>query len=258
MASIDENREKWNHYHWAQGGDEWSSPWGDSNQVWGAVLFPRIGPFLPDSTILELAPGFGRWTRYLQRFADKYTGVDVAQAAVDACRKEFPKLQFHVNDGKSLSMIPDRSISFCFSYDSLVHADSDTMRSYVAELSRILTNTGVAFLHHSNLGAYKDSLRTKQFLARAVPSWRVRKGLKLIPETHWRDTEMTAERMHGYCSSYGLHCSQELITWLDTDDLLTDCFTLVTRVPIAYKREENPDFARFAAQMKRCFDLYRS
>jgi SAM-dependent methyltransferase len=256
MPSIQENQEKWNQYRWPQAGDEWSTPWGDSNQVWWAVLFPRIGKFLPTSSMLEIAPGFGRWTRYLQQFTEQYIGIDVAEAAVEACRKEFPKLQFQVNDGKSLPMVADRSISFCFSYDSLVHVDRDTMRAYVGELGRILTDTGVAFLHHSNLGAYEKILPTKQFLAKVVPSWRVRKRLKLIPETHWRDPAMTAELMRSYCDAQGLYCRQEPITWLETDDLMTDCFTLVSRAPMTYKREENRDFGKFSAQMKLCSDLY--
>lgn len=175
MAAVVENKEKWNNYHWSQNGDEWSQPWGDSNQVWWAHLFPRIGRFLPADSILEIAPGFRRWTRYLQQFTGHYVGVDVSEKAVDAARAEFPHLQFFLNDGISLPMIADRSISFCFSYDSLVHVNCGVMESYIRELNRVLTDTGTAFIHHSNLGAYRKALRFKKFAARFIPSYRVKK-----------------------------------------------------------------------------------
>ena len=257
MAGILENREKWNSYHWSRNGDEWSEPWGDSNQIWWGHLFPRIGAFLPTASILEIAPGFGRWTRYLKQFTDNYIGVDVAESAVNACREQFPGLRFFHNDGSSLSMAEDRSISFCFSYDSLVHVNPNVMRGYISELKRILTDDGAAFLHHSNLGAYKQKLASRKFCARLVPSWRLRKSLKLIPETHWRDPEVTAELVRGYCESAGLFCRQELISRIDTDGLMVDCFTLITRRPVYYALFENSAFGIAADTLRRCSELYR-
>ena len=55
----------------------------------------------------------------------------------------------------------------------------------------------------------------------------------------------------------GLYCRQELTTWIDTYDMLTDCFTLVSRLPMEYVRTENTDFARFADQMRLCSKLYQ-
>jgi hypothetical protein len=52
-------------------------------------------------------------------------------------------------------MIENGSIDFAFSFDSLVHAESDVMSSYAHELARVLKPGGVAFLHHSNLDAVR-------------------------------------------------------------------------------------------------------
>lgn len=256
MASVEENRNKWNSYKWPEAGDEWSAPWGDSNQVWWGVLFPRIGRFLPTATVLEIASGYGRWTRYLQQFCQGYIGVDVSEPAVEACRRDYPDLQFHVTDGVSVPLVKDRSISFCFSYDSLVHVDIETLRAYIEELNRILTDDGVAFLHHSNLGAYRKVLQRKAFWARFVPSWRVRRRLRLVPETGWRDPNVTADIVREFCVSQGLHCRQELITWIETDGLMIDCFTLVSRASVPFARVENRGFGSFASQMKLCFEHY--
>ena len=34
----------------------------DCDSQWFGLIFPRIHAFLPTGTILEIAPGFGRWT----------------------------------------------------------------------------------------------------------------------------------------------------------------------------------------------------
>ena len=52
-------------------------------------------------------------------------------------------------------MVADRSVDFAFSFDSLVHADAEVLDAYAAELARTLAPDGVAFIHHSNLGAYR-------------------------------------------------------------------------------------------------------
>jgi SAM-dependent methyltransferase len=258
MPGIQENREKWNSYHWSQNGDEWSTPWGSSNQIWWGHLFPRIGSFLPAASILEIAPGFGRWTRYLKQFTSDYVGVDVAEEAVTACNREFPDLKFFHNNGFSLPMVGDRSISFCFSYDSLVHANRDVMKGYITELDRILTDQGAAFLHHSNLGAYKGTLQMRKAFAAFLPSTRMRRRLKLSPETHWRDPDVTAELVRDHCASLGLSCRQELISWIDTDDLQIDCLSLITRAPMKHVLTKNAGFGPDAKISRLCFDHYEN
>jgi hypothetical protein len=71
-----------------------------------------------------------------------------------------------VNDGRSLDMIEDESIDFVFSFDSLVHADSGTVRSYMLQIARKLRFSGTGFIHHSNLGAYKRWLLAKRVLVK--------------------------------------------------------------------------------------------
>ena len=48
-------------YDWKEAGEEWSQPWGSSAAQWAGTIFPRIRECLPADTILEIAPGFGRW-----------------------------------------------------------------------------------------------------------------------------------------------------------------------------------------------------
>jgi hypothetical protein len=52
-------------------------------------------------------------------------------------------------------MVPDDSIDFVFSFDSLVHAEADVMQAYLNQLVRKLKLNGVGFIHHSNIGEYQ-------------------------------------------------------------------------------------------------------
>lgn len=156
MPSVKWNQKVWNtSYNWTDKGEEWSACWGNSYGQFYCELFPRLANRLPADTVLEIAPGYGRWTHYLLKYTtSRYIGVDVARACVESCKKRFAQCdiaEFHQNDGQSLPMVANNSVELAFSFDSLVHVDISTMTSYIKELLKKLTNDGVAFIHHSNL-----------------------------------------------------------------------------------------------------------
>jgi hypothetical protein len=63
MPTIEQNQAAWNQNpNWKNAGDEWSVGWGGVDNEWWRTIFPRIHQFVPTGTILEIAPGFGRWT----------------------------------------------------------------------------------------------------------------------------------------------------------------------------------------------------
>src|SRR5207248_6740177 len=139
-------------YDWPQKGEEWSSSWGGPEAQWFGAVLPRIHAFVPAHTILEIAPGFGRWTRYLKDYCHDLIVVDMAERCIKACQQAFASsshITYHVNDGKSLAMIADRSIDFVFSFDSLVHAEADVIAAYLGQLARKLAPNGAGFFHHS-------------------------------------------------------------------------------------------------------------
>ena len=241
MPTIDQNLSLWNHgYSWAQAGDEWSAPWGSSEAMWWTSLYPRIRKFLPAGTILEIAPGYGRCTEFLKDHCKKLIGVDLSPKCAEACSKRFrssPHVEFLVNDGKSLDMIPDGSIDFVFSFDSLVHAKADVLHSYSSQLARKLAPKGVGFLHHSNLGAFGRATRWTHLIHRTVPkpvrNQIVKRGWLI--DTAWRGEDMTADLFRAYCAEAGLHClSQELINWANRSYLI-DCFSVFSKSPVAQK-----------------------
>ena len=158
MPDIDWNKQTWDgRYDWDRRGEEWSEAWGGSDMQWFGAILPRIHQFVPTQRILELAPGYGRWTRFLRRLRDELDIVDLSEECITACKQRFrdcTNIRYWVNDGQSLDMIPDASIDFFFTFDSLVHCEEEIVEGYVGQLTRKLAPNGVAFIHHSNMGMF--------------------------------------------------------------------------------------------------------
>jgi SAM-dependent methyltransferase len=210
MPDVNWNKTVWGStYDWQNSGEEWSTGWGGSEAQWFGSIFPRLHRFLPAQRILEIAPGFGRWTRYLISACDEFVGIDLSAKCIDACRNRFSAAkgaQFYVNDGQSLEAAPDRSFDLIFSFDSLVHAESDVLAAYVPQVLRKLSPGGVAFLHHSNFLAYKNT----------------------IPNQHGRAFTVSAETVADLIKrDDGTVLIQEIVNW--GCEHLTDCLTLFSR-----------------------------
>jgi ubiquinone/menaquinone biosynthesis C-methylase UbiE len=216
MPSVGENLMLWNYrYGWPRGGDEWSEPWGSPEAQWQATILPRLEGFLPARTIVEIAPGFGRWTRFLAGQCERLIVVDVSPKCIGACRERFKDQQhlvFKVNDGFTLPEVEDHSVDMVFSFDSLVHVEPDVVSSYLKESSRVLSPQGGGFFHHSNLGQYAAELPNQ-----------------LTAGEFWRSRKMSAETFRSCCEEAGLVCvKQETVNWLETGRLL-DCFSWFRR-----------------------------
>lgn len=155
MPDLAWNKNRWDgEYNWTGRGEEWSEYWGGSEAQWFGCLYPRLHRFLPAENLLEIAPGFGRWTRYLLEYVQgRYAGVDLSRECVDYCLERFSgfsKTEFLANDGLSLDSVEDGLFDLVFSFDSLVHANLDVHESYIPQILRKLNKSGVAFIHHSN------------------------------------------------------------------------------------------------------------
>lgn len=263
MPELEANIETWNSaVNWSAQGEEWSGAWGSSESQWWGTLIPRLHGFLPTGTILEIAPGHGRWTQYLKDMCDELVLVDLAENCIAACRTRFASadhITFHVNDGKSLDAVPSASVDLAFSFDSLVHAEADVLESYAHELARVLKPDGVAFIHHSNMGEYQRLAA----LTRRVPD-RLRRGLVragiLVNVYAWRAESVTAERFARQCEAAGLACiGQEKIVW-EYGPQLTDVISLCTPRGSRWERPnvvvENRGFMAEARQLKQMARLY--
>jgi SAM-dependent methyltransferase len=241
VPDLNWNKTVWGStYGWQAGGEEWSETWGSSEAQWFGSIFPRLHRFLPARRILEIAPGFGRWTKFLIPACDEFVGVDLSAKCIDACRKIFATAghaQFISNDGFSLDAVPDGKFDLVFSFDSLVHGEHDVLASYIPQVLRKLSSNGVAFLHHSNLLAYGNT----------------------IGAPHGRAMTVSADIVADLVKrADGTVLVQEIINW--GCDHLIDCLTLLARrdaYPSAKAvRLKNPLFMAEAALIRNFHDRY--
>ncbi|CRK58796.1 hypothetical protein [Alloactinosynnema sp. L-07] len=231
MPSVDDNLNQWSNHEWSSGGDEWSVGYGGTESMWTWAIRPRIGAFLPAAHVLEIAPGFGRITQYLAPSTPRLTVVDLTQRCIDACKERFKELdhiEYHVNDGRSLAMVPDDSVDFVFSWDSLIHVEEDVIKSYLEQLATKLVPGGTGILHHSNMDAYRGA-----------------DGELTVENVHWRAASMSAAKFRGFCRDVGLRCLvQELVPWGGPE--FTDCISVFRRESPGLLRRphviENHDF----------------
>ena len=248
MPTIEENKHQWSVYDWPEAGEEWSKAWGDVRFLWFATIFPRISKAIPAEHILEIAPGYGRCTQYLLDHCSKLTIVDLTEKCIDECRKRFAdrgNISYHVNDGKSLSFVKDDSVDFVFSWDSLVHANDEVFRSYLAQLSKKLKPGGFGFFHHSNMAAYRDPAT----------------GVVSKKSQHWRDLTMSAAIFRSISQDYGIEViTQEIFEW--EAGLFSDVFSFFRRPSGSTNGEprivENREFMKEVANLRFLADLYRT
>lgn len=223
MPDIDWNRYLWGQqYTWYDGGEEWSTAWGGSEAQWFGSLYPRLQKFLPARRILEIAPGYGRWTKFLVAACAGYLGVDLAENCIAACQARFvasPHAHFVRNDGRSLDGVPNGSFDLIFSFDSLVHAELAVLESYVPQMIDKLLPGGVAFIHHSNLAAITNPAELREHArAHSVSGSKVgdlitRSGGKVLVQEviNWIDTGLIdCLTTFGRAKDYPDHCSIEL------------------------------------------------
>jgi SAM-dependent methyltransferase len=211
LPEVNSNRELWGgSYDWATRGEEWSIGWGGSEPQWFGSLYPRLHRVLPASSILEIAPGMGRWTKFLLPLCHKYVGIDLSLECVRGCQNIFAEVghaRFINNDGFSLSDVEDNSFDLVFSFDSLVHVEFDVLKTYIPQILQKLNAHGVAFLHHSNMGAL---------------------GTAFDVSSHGRALSVSRQNIEDLIvESGGQVIIQEVINWVGT--FPEDCLTMFTK-----------------------------
>ena len=210
MPNVAWNKLAWDGYSWPDGGEIWSERWGCSEAQWFGSIYPRLHRFLPTCRVLEIAPGFGRWSRFLVRSCSQYIGIDLSEKCIEACTARFrhdTHARFVVNDGTSLDAAEDGLYDFVFSFDLLVHAELDVFENYVPQLMQKLTPSGIAFIHHSNLADLGplDGMRD-----------------------HGRGRTVSGSVVERLVQQHGgTVLIQEVINWVDTG--LIDCLTTFSR-----------------------------
>lgn len=180
----------------------------DMDRHWDEVVWPVLSAQEIDYTrTVDFACGRGRNTEKLCDLATSITMVDVNPENIDYCREKFancPQIDFALCNGYELTGIADDSVTFLYSFDSMVHFDLELIISYLYEFERVLRPGGTAFIHHSN---YTGS-----------------PGADFQQNPHWRNF-MSADLFRHVATRAGLEVvRQDVIGWGGVSQL--DCLTL--------------------------------
>ena len=155
--TVRQNQQGWDEYDWSKSGEEWTedvqryrgidaAEW--KRRLVEGVLLERI----PEGgATIEVGPGAGRWTEFLQPRSKRLFLVDVSQKCLDLCRERFgacDNLEYHRLDDQRLGFAADKSIDSIWSYDVFVHINPTDTERYFVEFARVLRPGGVGVIHH--------------------------------------------------------------------------------------------------------------
>lgn len=176
-----------------------------------------VWPIINDCDLevcVDLAAGHGRNSAMLlgRPECKKLYCVDINQENIDFCTARFagdPRVVCLKNNGVTISEIAAQSVTMFYSFDAMVHFDSDIVRSYLSEIARVLEpKCGRAFLHHSNYSGNP--------------------GGNLHDNPHWRNF-MTAELMEHYAVKEGFATEKQMKLDWGGDGSYIDCLTLLRK-----------------------------
>jgi cyclopropane fatty-acyl-phospholipid synthase-like methyltransferase len=122
--------------------------------------------YIPEGvTVLEVGPGGGRWTEYLQPRASRLFLADISEKCLSLCRERFHdrdniEYRFIADDG--LAFLDEASIDRIWSYDVFVHINPTDIDAYLGDFRRILKPGGVGVVHHAG-GSYGSHASRTEF-----------------------------------------------------------------------------------------------
>lgn len=157
--SIQDNLRTWDQEHgWPEDGDEWKGqavkcgvPYEDWKQ---SLVETLIVPHVPArSTVVEIAPGHGRWTGFFAERAQRLILVDLSPSCLDHCRRRFSSfdnIRYFRTDGASLPDDLTEEVDLVWSFDAFVHMEADVIGAYLKEAKRVLKPGGMVLIHHGN------------------------------------------------------------------------------------------------------------
>ena len=103
-------------------------------------------PLDPDWTCLEIGSGIGRLLKPIAERCHKVIGVDISEKMTEHARaylRNVENVELFVNDGRTLSMVPNGSIDFVYSLLTFQHITLiEVVEGYLAEVARVLKPDG--------------------------------------------------------------------------------------------------------------------
>jgi SAM-dependent methyltransferase len=162
-------------------GNDWTEgPYYDEaergmDSQWRTIIWPVIQS-CDFTSVVDLAAGHGRNSEKLRHLAKKLYLVDINKENIDFLKNRFlgcKNIVYVHNDGLSLKEIGDNEVTLVYSFDAMVHFDSDVVRAYLKEFGRILKPGGFGFCHYSNYtekptSSYRETSHWRNFMSREL------------------------------------------------------------------------------------------
>jgi SAM-dependent methyltransferase len=175
-------------------GDDWKNHayYEDVERFMDGAWRKTIWPIIQGadfSVVVDLGAGHGRNTAKLREVSKKIYVVDINRENIDFCKQRFTgddRLVFIQNDGASLADIPNGEVSLIYSFDSMVHFDSDVVRAYLRDFRRVLKPGGLGFCHHSNYtgnpgGRWMNNPHIRNFMSQSLfAHYCAKEGLSIV------------------------------------------------------------------------------
>lgn len=184
----------------------------DMDVQWRDLVWPMIQG-ADFSTTLDLAAGHGRNTARLLEQGGRVIAVDINQTNIDFMRRRFgdrPDVTLIRNLGTDLREVPGASVTFLYSFDAMVHFDSDVVRAYIREFRRVMRPGARGFCHYSNnyanpTGTYRDHPGWRNFMSRALfEHWLTREGFRVLESRYVKGVREVVPQDDGDCDAMTL------------------------------------------------------
>ena len=113
-----------------------------------------IEPYVtPQSVVLEIGPGGGRWTKYLLD-AKEIIVVELNPEFFSYLQERFKdclsKFRFYHTSGYELDGIEANSVDVIFTFVTFVHIEPDGIYSYLGHINRVLKPSAIAIIQYSD------------------------------------------------------------------------------------------------------------
>jgi SAM-dependent methyltransferase len=191
-AELESFRDLWHGGFFAANPAEKLAPLWLESMVGGyhVIYLACIRPWLTGRTnVLEIGCGRGAWTR-LFLGAERITCVDALSAEHNAFFSyvgQVDNVRYHQVEDFTLSMVPDKTVDYVFSYDALCHVSFAGISEYARSLHRVMKEGAHGFVMVADYRKYNefvDGLGSDNALAALLPKHRYpmvrRLGARLI------------------------------------------------------------------------------
>ena len=128
--------------------------WGDPENV-PPLTYVRdhfLLPYItPSTTVVEIGPGGGLWTRYMLAAQSIYA-VDFHQELLNELKSNIvhPDIKFIKNSGSDFPGIPPKSVDFLFSFGTFVHLDLELIDQYLTNMKPLLKPESMVVIQYAD------------------------------------------------------------------------------------------------------------